>query len=177
MPCSRFERLPVIVPAYTSAMEKSVFEVRLHLLLQGPDPDPKGILKVNECLNEIRGDGGWFMTPSDDSIPYPSLFRRMGEELEKMPDAIAIVVSQERRDALGNLWAAPDQMMISRVDGNQICWNRDWIKEERYEWEKWGIFCDGEFAVRLYAKAPQRFIFINELLVRHNSLEAEWGNL
>jgi len=170
MPCSRFERLPTIVPAYTG-MEKSNWEVRLHLLLQGPDPDPKGILKVNECLNEIRGDGGWFMTPSDDTIPYPGLFRRMGEELAKNQDAVAIVVGQERRDNLGNLQARTDNMMISKVDGNQICWNRDWIKEERYEWEKWGIFCDGEFAVRMFARAPQRFIFINELLVRHNSYE------
>jgi len=171
MPCAYPERLPALLPSYTTAMEPHAWELRIHILLQGPDADPKGILKVNECLEEIRGDGGWFMTPSDDTIQHPALFRRMGEELAQNPDAVAIVVGQERRDGLGNLFACPEQVRIGRIDGMQTCWNRAWIKQERYEWEKWGMFCDGEFAVRMFARAPQRFIFIPEMLTRHNSLE------
>jgi hypothetical protein len=171
MPCAYPDRLNAILPSYTTAMEKHGWELRVHLLIQGPDPDPKGILKVNEALDEIRGYGGWFMTPSDDTIQHPALFRRLFEELEKNPDAVAMVVGQERRDGLGNLWASPDQVRIGRIDGCQVCWNRDWIRSERYEWEKFGCYCDGEFAVRMFARAPQRFVFINEMLTRHNSLQ------
>lgn len=169
MPCAHPERLSTILPSYTTAMQPSIWEIRLHILLQGPDPDPKGILKVNECLNNLRD--GWFMTPSDDTIQYPSLFQRLGEELLKHPDAVAFVVGQERKPGLSPLKAAPDQVQIGKIDGCQVCWNRAWIKDARYDWENYGRTCDGEFAVRLFALAPQRFVFIDEILTRHNSME------
>ena len=171
MPCARPERLLKILPAYTMGMEQHPFEVRIHILLQGPDPDPKGIRKCNEALDEIAGVGGWFVTYADDTVQHPSLFRRMGDALVAHPDAVAIVVGQERRDGIGPLDARPDQVQIGRIDGAQVCWNRDWVRSERYEWEKWEHLCDGEFAVRMFAKAPQRWVFIQERLTNHNKLE------
>lgn len=171
MPCSRPQRLAKILPAYTMAMETHPFEVRIHILLQGPDPDPKGILKCNEALDEIAGVGGWFVTYADDTTQHPALFRRLGEVMKDNPDAVALVVGQERKDSVGNLNARPDQVQIGRIDGAQVCWNRDWVRSERYNWEAFEHLCDGEFAVRMFAKAPQRWVFIDEPLTRHNSLE------
>src|SRR2546423_14867340 len=92
MPCARPQNIPILAPKYLQEVVPHPFELRWHILQQGPDPDPKGIYKINEMLDLIRG--GWFMTVADDTIQHPELFSRIGEMIETHPQAGAIVFSQ-----------------------------------------------------------------------------------
>lgn len=170
MPCNRPWNIPKLAPAYLERMEPHPFEVRWHIMLQGPDPDPKGCSKTNEAVDMIRD--GWLIMLADDTDQHPALFRRLGEVIGQNPEARAVVFSQHR--AAGGrftLTAGPQHMTPCHVCGSQVVWNREFLGDHRYHYELHGGTCDGVLVKTLFDMHPDRFVFVNEPLVRFGSLE------
>lgn len=150
-------------------MEPHPFEVRWHILLQGPEEDPKGVNKVNEGIDQAPD--GWLMLISDDTDQHPALFRRLGETIAANPKAGAVVFSQDRHEGRFHLRARPDNMHPCHVCGGQIAWERAFLGTNRYNYAKHGGTCDGELIRFMYKQAPERFVFVEEVLTKFGSLE------
>lgn len=168
MACSRPQNIPLLVNAYLE-QEPHPFEVRWHILRQGPEPDPKGIRKVNEMLDLLPG--GWFMTVSDDTAQAPSLYRRLGEVIQSVPNAGAVVFSQVRKRGGWIQHAAPENMAPYRVCGGQVIWRRDFVGDKRFDFETHGDTCDGVFIQEMFQAHPEGFVFHDEPLMYFGSLE------
>src|SRR6266436_474586 len=89
MPVSRPNNLAAILLCYLNHQEKHSLELRIHLGIQGIEPDGKGYKKVEEMIQPIKS--GWCWTPSDDSLQPRNLFRILGETISKNPLAKVIV--------------------------------------------------------------------------------------
>lgn len=167
MPCAKPHNIPRIAPSVLQC-EPHPFELRWHIMQQGPEPDRFGFLKINEALDGFKD--GWFQTPSDDSLHHASLYLRTGEIIAANPSAKAIVFSEDRgREEI--LHAHPDNMKPGAVDGSQVIWNRAFVGDLRYEWFEYRHEADGVFTQTLYERDPGAFFFCPEVLVRFNSLE------
>jgi hypothetical protein len=187
------ERLHIITPScrpqnigrlaqrYYQEMEPHPFELRWHLLIQGPDPDPKGLNKVAEGMDwQMKG---WTWFPSDDALHDPSLFRRLAEAVSAFKShwpVGCVIFAEERRGGncpwTGQPWkggildAKPENMKICRVDGSQAFF-RDWmLKYEHMSFQR-PEEADGDLIQRLYSKKPESFLFVNEPLIKFNSLQ------
>lgn len=164
-PCARPQNVARIWESIIQS-EPHPFEVRWHLALQGPEPDPHGINKTNELLDGACD--GWVLTFADDSLLHPALMRRVSEIAR--PDVGAIVVTQQRRDFLGTLHAGPDNMQIGRVSGDQIVWRREFLGEHRFDYATYAHCCDGALICERYQVDPERFVFMDEVLSWFNRL-------
>lgn len=162
-----------LLPRYLGAMENHPFEIRIHIMAQGPEPDPKGNYKVNEGIECCPG--GWVMMLADDTDQHPALFRRLGEEIEKHPDAGAFVFTQDRGPRWGDRWilhASPGNMQPGCVCGGQIIYRRALLGQKwRFEFDKYQERADGNMAQQLFAAHPEKFVFVPEMLTRFGSLE------
>lgn len=174
MPCARPWNIPVIAPAFLGLRSfagepvSHPFELRWHILLQGPEPDPKGVNKVNEALAMIRD--GWFATWSDDTVHDPRIFQRLGEAIAQNPNAVAVVFS-ECRPGGGVLHAAPGEMLPCHVDGSQVIMRRDFLGDARMDYAQYKDQADGYLLKQLHDRAPKQFVFVDEVLVYYNRLE------
>lgn len=170
MPCAKAQNIPRIAPSILQC-EGHGFELRWHLCQQGPEADPKGLRKINEALNWIKD--GWFHTPSDDTIHYASLYRRTWEIISSNPDTGAIVFSEDRGPKEGNriMRASPANMKPCEVDGSQIIWSKSFVGDELYPCEQFPLTADGVFTQRMFERDPSKFVFVDEVLVRFNSLD------
>lgn len=169
MPSNRPWNIARLSEAYLEKMEPHPFELRWHIMLQGPEPDPKGTRKTNEAIDFIPN--GWLMMLADDTDQHPALFRRLGEVVAKNPDAGAVVFSQDRYRGKFTLHAHPNNMTPCHVCGSQVVWNREFLGSHRYEYEKYGGTCDGELIKKVFDLHPERFVFVDEVLIRFGSLE------
>jgi hypothetical protein len=153
---------------YLSEVEPHPFELRIHLNIQGPEPDFKGQNKTNECLKMIQD--GWVYFWCDDTIQYPSCFRRLSEVISGHPDAGAIVFSEQRPGHI--LHASKDHVKPCEICGSMICYKRDFIGDAFYDTAQHGDAADGWLAQHLFIKDPSRWVFIDEVLLKFNSLMA-----
>lgn len=169
MSCVRPQNIPKI-SEYILECDPHPFEIRWHILQQGPDPDPKGIRKVNEELDRIKD--GWFWTASDDAQHSKSLFRRLGETIAANPEC-GVVVFSERRDHKEGpiLHAHADNMRPCCVDGTQPIFRRDLIGDHRFDFDQYGDQCDGRFIQLIHQQHPDKFVFVDEVLMNFNSLQ------
>ncbi|HEX6827202.1 MAG TPA: hypothetical protein VF077_12865 [Nitrospiraceae bacterium] len=189
MPCSRPANIPLIARALLQDMDPHPFELRWHILVQGEEPDPNGLLKVDEAIGDIAQNDvhmDWIWAPSDDSIHHPSLFKRLAEVISQNLNARAIVFSEQRGNGdpncpwTGHPWpegsdrilhATPENMKVCRVDGSQVFLERDFIGNARF-CNNPPIHCaDGAFIEKLYVETPEAFVFVPETLIRFNSLQ------
>lgn len=164
-PCARPQNVARIWESIVQS-EAHPFEVRWHLALQGAEVDPHGINKTNELLDGACD--GWVLTFADDSVLHPVLMRRVGEVIR--PDVGAVVVTQQRRDFLGTLHACPGNMKIGQVSGDQIVWRREFLGESRFDYATHAHCCDGALICERYQAAPERFLFLDEVLSWFNWL-------
>jgi hypothetical protein len=111
------------------------------------------------------------MTIADDTVQHPSLFRRIHDILEDHPDAGAIVFSQKRNGHEFILQASPHSMCPGSVCGGQIVWKREFIGDNRWDFNTYGTVCDGVFIQAMYNSAPNKFVFADEPLMYFGSLE------
>lgn len=167
MPCARPENLEQIAQSIRG-VEAHPFEVRWHVLLQGPEPDPFGVSKTNEAIDAIRD--GWIWCFADDSLVHPSMFRRLGEILTEMPRAQAVVFSEQRNDFLGVLRAAPENVRIGAISGDQVVMRRELYGDRRYDYATHKHCCDGALLTEIYQATPAVFVFHDEVLVWFNRL-------
>jgi hypothetical protein len=170
MPASRPRNIEKLISGYMDAQEPHPWEVRWHLLVQGSEPDPKGIHKINEMLDVLNGQQGWYTCPADDTVPMPSYFRRLAEVIAANPNAGAVVFSEVRPGG-HILHAAPENMVPGRVDGNQPAWNLQMFGHVRYDFDQFGCGCDGHCIQSVYKNCPDRFVFVDEPLIQFGSLE------
>lgn len=169
MACARPWNIPILAPKYLEKVKPHPFELRWYIFQQGPEPDRKGNLKLNEGIDMIPNNG-WFMILSDDTYQHPELFFRIGEMLEERPDAGAIVFSQYRGG--GNfLRAHPNNMSPCNVCGGQVIFNREFVGDKRLKWEEHGGCSDGVLIQELFKEHPERFVFRDEVLCYFGSLE------
>jgi len=170
MPCAKPWNIPRLAHGILEA-DPHPFELRWHIMQQGPEPDPKGLRKINEALGWISD--GWFWTPSDDSIHSPRLFRRVGELMASRQDAVGIVFSEQRgpEEQYKILYASREEMLPCHVDGSQCVWRRDAIGELRYDFDAHAEQADGVFAQQMAERYGERILYADEVLCRFNSLE------
>lgn len=189
MACCRPQNIPRLAAYYLREMEGHRFELRWHILLQGPEPDPKGCRKLNEALHDIASGNPadpWIFHPSDDAIHSVKLFRRLGEVTEDNPKAKAVVFSEHRRDCpwteghwelMSADWlrseclvAHPHNMKPCHVDGSQLFYRRNFIGFNRFDCQNDTHIADGKFIEALYRSEPDSFLFVDEPLLRFNNL-------
>ena len=168
MPSGKPKNLPAIFDYYAHKMEPHDFELRWHVMQQGPEPDPKGVNKCNEALEGITA--GWVLFHADDTMQFPPFFRRLAEEIEAHPDAGAFVFGQQRRRGVV-LMPNSERMRPCGVCGGQVVWRRDFLGDNRCDYDAGGSRCDGEFIKRMYEGDPDAFVFVHEVLMTHNSME------
>ncbi len=166
MPCARPENIPSLAKNYLHQVNHP-FEVRWHILLQGPDEDPKGIRKCNECLDFI--EDGWFATIADDTAQNPSLLTRLGKAIVENPNAGAFVFCLQGRKS--SIKATPENAATDMIGGAQIILSREFIGENRYDWETYRERCDVKFVTMLFKAHPERFVFINDFSMQMNDME------
>lgn len=171
MPSVKCHNIPTIAPTILGC-EGHDFAVRWCILQQGSDPDEKGFKKLNSALDWVPKEA-WFWTPNDDSVHYPGAIRRVGEIIAAHPEIKAVVVSEDRGPKEGNriLRAHPSNMKPGHVDGTQIFWNRAFVGDKRYPWDERKQEADGFFTMDLYQAHPELFFFVDEVMVRFNSLD------
>jgi hypothetical protein len=170
IPCSRPWNIPLIWHHYTTQQEPHVFELRFHFLLENREHgDPKGVFKLNEGLLQVPD--GWLIVPADDTLQHPSLFRRLGEVITEHPDCGAVVFSQQRGKDPGHvIHANKDTVIPGRICGGQICWKRSFIGDNRWNFDVHREGADGYFAKMMHDQAPDKFVFIDEVLMYFDSL-------
>lgn len=167
-PCARPQNIPLVAPSILQP-DPHGLEVRWHILQQNTEPDPKGYLKINEALDWLKT--GWFWTPSDDTLHYPSVIRRFQETLDANPGCGAVVFAEERAPGMGTLRASPSNFREGEIDGTQFFWNVEMVGPDRFEYPRYGVYADAHFTIDQYAKHADRFVFVDEVLLRWNSLE------
>lgn len=169
MPCARPWNIPKLAPRYLEKMDPHPFELRWHICVQGPDKDPKGLLKCNEALDNIQS--GWVMFPADDTDQHPALFRRLAEVIRRNPHAGAVVFAQDRNAGKVVLRAHPLQLKPCHVCGGSVVWKREFLGPNRFDWANHRGTSDGILIAHMYNTYPNRFVFVDEVLTRFGSLE------
>jgi len=181
MAVTRPQNIPIIARNLIEAQYSHPFELRWHLAVQGPEPDPKGSRKFNEMVDAVPD--GWLHLMADDTIHMPSLFARLGDTIAANPNAGVVMFNQERPEAypginsisLGNgkvmLRAQKEHMSPGYCCGGQAFYERGFLGNRRYNHQEHLHASDGYLLAELYHEAPERFVFVNEILVRFNSLE------
>ena len=167
MPCIRPWNIARIADNLLVRQERHPFELRWHILCQGPDADPKGTNKTNESIDSIRD--GWMFLFADDTVHHPSLFRRLGEVTTTNPNAGCIVFAQDRGDRI--LHPSPETMKVGMVCGGMVAYERSFVGDCRFDYANRLHECDGAMVEALHAKDPSRFVYIDEVLTGFNSLE------
>lgn len=158
---------------YLNEMAPHPFELRVIVAMQNRSPDPKGIAKLNECIDLIEPfDPSWVFTLADDTTQHPSLFKRLAETIAANPDARAIVFGMWHPSGRV-LEAAPENCRPTLVGGGQVIWRRDFIGNHRFNYPDYGGRCDGHFIQSRYRESPDKFVFVNEPLTKFNSFEWE----
>ncbi len=187
MPCAKPWNLPAISMCLLRKQEPHDFEIRWHLMCQGPEPDPKGFRKFIEGMRMVKD--GWIWGPSDDTLQPRSLLQRLCQLVCANPGAGVIVFSQlrSRRENcpwLGRPWPAdhepvlrarPENMRPCRVDSTQCFFKKEFIGDRVFDFDRYRFEADGNFIMQLYQESPHRFVFCDEILTWFNSLE--WGDV
>lgn len=180
MAVTRPHFLPIIMQGLLVDMEPHPFELRWHLAVQGPEPDPKGSRKFNEMVDAVPS--GWLYLMSDDTVPYPRFFRVLGETIEKNPNAGVIVVGQVRPigTSIGAtatyggrelLHARKESVYPGAICGGQVVYERSLLGLRRYDHEHHLAASDGVLVSEMFRDHPERFVFVDQTLTRFNSLE------
>lgn len=166
-PCCRPENLAPMMHRYLEEMDPHPFELRWHILVQGPEPDRYGCNKANECLDTLIEDG-WIMFLSDDVLHDKSLFRRAAEIMTAHPQALALVFWGYER---GKPYPNPPKPNICNNIG-QCIFDRAFFGTQRFDLAKYGNNTDIVIVNRLYATAPEAFYLHDrsELLIEYNNL-------
>lgn len=167
MPCMRFEHLARIAHNFFVEMKPHPFELRWHIMAQGPEPDPYGNNKANEGIEMVRD--GWLVTWSDDTIHQIDLFKRFGEVLAENPNSGVVVFGESRPDNC-LLKPCPENVRPCRIDGQQLFWKREFLGDERLNYLDHGNQHDGYLAQKMYEKDPSRWVFVEDYLIRFNAL-------
>lgn len=180
MPVTRPKNVARIVHNYLVEQQPHPFELRWHLMVQGPEPDPKGYHKSNEGAAMCQS--GWLWFPSDDSLQPENLFRRLGELIAKHEYARAIVFSEHRPGVCpytGGAWpkdkpqwmliADPANMRRCHVDCTQVFFHhslKPYFNSNTPHNEADGAYIEG-----IYAERPDAFVFAPDDFVTFGSLD------
>lgn len=165
--CVRPWNIPRIAEFYLCRMERHPFELRWHISVQGPDKDYKGCNKTNEAIDSIKD--GWLFFFADDTVQHQSIFRRLGEVVSANPDARVVVFSQQRGPDV--LRSNPECCIPGKVCGGMFAVEREFLGELRFDYPLYGSLCDGFLVQKLHEKDASRFVFVDEVLARFNSIE------
>jgi len=166
-PCSRPKNIPRLAEFYLREMEFHPFALRWHILRDGcQEDDVLGLNKINECLGQI--EGGWVWIVDDDTLHDVRVLKRLGEVAEANPWAGVVVFSQKH--VLGHtLQACPENVRIGKIDMAQTFWERDFLSNARFNVEAFGGAADGAMAEHMYRVKPNRWCFVDEVLIHKNN--------
>lgn len=166
MSVSRPWNVAQIVHSYLAM--RHPFELRIHLMVQGPDPDPKGVHKINEAIDSISN--GWILTVADDTVQHPDLMQRLWDTVSNDPEAGIVVFGNDRGNGV-HFIPSPETMTVGRVCGSAVAYNRHALGDHRFDYEAHAHEADGFLIQDLYQEAPNRFRFVPDVLTTFNSLE------
>lgn len=108
---------------------------------------------------------GWTWTLDDDNLVHPAFITHIVPHLQRH-DIDAIIMAQYRADGR-TLRATPENVRPDAIDTAQYVVRRSFIADERIA----GIAGeDGGFIQRIYQRAPDRCLFIDEVACWHNRL-------
>ena len=167
LPTAYYTNLAVVLPFFLQDMEPHPYELRIHLMAQGPEPDDKGLKKTNEAVEMIKD--GWLFMWADDTIPHPALFRRLHEITEKRPylGAVCFATRRELRDRVSRDILLDLGSML--IQGGQVAWKREWLADSRYDANQGGV-CDLLLAIKKLRTDPAKVFISDEVLTTFNSL-------
>lgn len=169
MPAMRAYNIGPIAKAWMTKAEPHTLELRWHIGIQGRHPlerDAYGMSKTNEMVDMVPStDRDWLMLLSDDSCHHPALFRRIEEVITANPDKRAIIFSEQRQPQSWVLHAAPENVKVCHIDGQQLVVRKDFLGSRRYERDKYNEQADGRLIEQLYQSASDKFIFCDEVLL------------
>lgn len=146
--------------------EPHELEIRLHLMFQS---NPRHILglafdKVNEATDMISS--GWIWTISDEDKINPKLFKRLSELIKQYPDKECFVFSLMAKTPEDRIYRAnPFSVEPCEIGGCQYVIKRELIGNLRHDYQNFGDNADGEFIKRIFERNPEKFMFIDEVLI------------
>lgn len=167
LPSAYHTNLETVLPTFLQDMEPHPYELRVHVMAQGPEPDDKGLKKTNEAVDMIRD--GWLFMWADDTLPHPALFRRLAEITETRPWLGAVVFANRRelRERISRDYLVDLGSML--IQGGQVAWKREWLGASKYD-PKLGGCCDLYLAINKLRTDPSKVFISDEVLATFNSL-------
>ena len=148
-------------------MEPHPYELRIHIMAQGPERDDKGTDKTNEGIQMIQD--GWLFMNADDAIPYPACFRRLAEITKANPHIGAVVFGCRRELRADGCRDTVTNLANMLIQGGQVAWKREWLGEWRYDNAHRGG-CDPKLAMLKLRSDPSKVFMCDECLTTFNSL-------
>lgn len=169
IPTNRREFISQIVQSVYDA-EPHGLEIRMHLMFQSNRTHHLSVAvdKANEATDMITSGWIWFL--SDDNKINPKLFRRITELINQHPEKECIVFSEEHHDPYPRiLRASPNSVNPAEIGGCQYVIKRELIGSHRHDWEAYGGLCDGYFIRDIFRESPEKFLFIDEVLMTYDA--------
>jgi len=149
-------------------MEPHHWELRIYVMAQGPLlPDPLGVRKCNEALDLVKS--GWVFTFADDTTQHPALFRRLWEIIQANPHAGCVIFTEARGGSVFSIHEADPATGF--ICGGSLAYEISFLGNLRFDTDDPLHRTDGRLVSRLWSKDPSRFIKVDEILTRENSLQ------
>jgi len=123
---------------------------------------PGEYASCNHALERI--ESGWITFIDDDNLLHPALPERLSEILRSRSAVGAVVYDQDLGEGLRR--ASPRNTRVGKIDSAQFAVSRELVGGHRFE--VYAPSADGLFIERLYAMAPERFVFLSEVLASYN---------
>lgn len=155
--------LAVIADSIAAASFSTEWEYVWHLRFDPLRQDVGGHEQKNAMLDGI--EDGWVWILDDDTLMHPDLLRRLADVLKAQPDALALVVSQDRKDGR-HLVAAEENVRVCFIDAGQAIMRRDLIGNHRLPLNYEG---DGHWLCDLLP-GKDGVVYLDETLSLHNAL-------
>jgi len=146
-----------------AAASSPEWEICWHLRFDPMRTNVGGHEQKNMMLDGI--EDGWCWILDDDTTMHPHLLRQLTEVLTRQPDALALVVSQDRQDGR-HLVAAEENVRVCSIDAGQAIMRRDFIGDHRLPLNPVG---DGEWLCGLLP-GKDGVVYLDETLSIHNAL-------
>lgn len=149
------------------AAQGSPWPVEHRIVWHHGEPDSTRVrvaARITQALAELPPDA-WIFAVDDDNLLHPELPRRLAGQVERRPDALAVVVGQ-MHEAVPECLHPALPPTPGRIDGGQVALRADYARIQPWIAGPTG---DGEYLAALYAIAPSKWVVLGEPLAYHNA--------
>jgi hypothetical protein len=168
---------PTIRPAGALRAAESVQAAREH----APDLDVRHVIAYwpgegDDARSRLGGwltdliacTPGWLIFLDDDNLLHPRLLARLSDLTRDYPHVWAFLFGMEYPAFGGGVLSPQLPPHVGYIDGGQVVIRSDYANS--VEWPN-GNAGDGRYLAELYARAPERWLCVDEVLTAHNAQE------